>query len=345
MRRRLACLKAGATLFGAPTVILALTPSSARAHVKWFAPYDVSSTPVSLSAALNGSFAELGVFALFLMWVFCRIERVEFGAAILDSVESVFSGLRDRTEALIRAGTAAFYIAIWATGGIILTPELKTSSEVVNWLQALIAVCTFWRATLPISALGIFTLFGVGLWDYGLFHMMDYPIFLGGAIYLAMIGFRIEQIGGLRPVDVVRWGAAVTLMWASVEKWAYPNWSFPVLGAHPHLTLGLDPHFYMTAAGMVEFTLSFALLWTPLVRRLSAVVLLAMFTSAVLQFGKIDAIGHMLIIVLLLAIAADEQPFIRRSPALVPIWFVASLGTTILAYYLAHAALFGTTVI
>ncbi len=78
------------------------------------------------------------------------------------------------------------------------------------------------------------------------------------------------------------------------------------------MTLGYDPEFFMRAAGVIEFTLAFALIWTPLVRRVAATLLAAMFVSAVFQFGKIDAIGHSLIIVVLLAIVADDAR-VRRS--------------------------------
>ena len=33
---------------------------------------------------------------------------------------------------------------------------------------------------------------------------------------------------GVRPLDVLRWAAGITLMWASIEKWAYPEWSYPL---------------------------------------------------------------------------------------------------------------------
>jgi hypothetical protein len=338
-------LPACAKVFFALVVLSLSATVPARAHVKWFAAYDVASAPIGLHQVITSTFAELAVLALVLLWITCRLERTAIGSAMINQIEDAFSGVRSRTEALIRGGTAAFFTAIWAAGGIILTPELKTSSQVILWTQAAIAICTFWRATLPLSALGIAILFADGVWNYGLFHMMDYPIFLGAAGYLAMTGFGLQRIAGLRPLDVVRWGAGITLMWASVEKWAYPEWSYPVLHAHSRLTLGLSPQFYMTAAGMVEFSLSFGLLWTPLVRRLSAVVLLSMFVSAVFEFGKIDAIGHMLIVVLLIAIAADELPDARLRPSLAPIWFSAALGATILAYYLSHSAFFGTAVV
>ena len=62
----------------------------------------------------------------------------------------------------------------------------------------------------------------------------------------------------------------------------------------------------MQAAGAVEFALAFALMWTPLVRRVAAIMLAGMFVSAVLEFGKIDLIGHTLIVVVLLGIIGDR---------------------------------------
>lgn len=345
MRRSLPRLPAGMTWLTAIFVPALCTAEPAQAHVKWFAAYDVASTPVGLAQVVTPSFVALAVLALALLWITCRLERTPTGAAMLDSIESVFHGLRSRTDALIRAGTAAFFVAIWATGGMILTPELKTGSTVIPWLQALIAAGTFWRTTMPLSALGIAILFVDGVWNYGLFHMMDYPIFLSAAGYLALAGLGIQRLGGVRPLDIVRCGSAVTLMWASVEKWAYPAWSYPVLHAHSQITLGLEPHFYMQAAGMVEFALSFALLWTPLVRRLAAIVLLSMFVSAVFEFGQIDAIGHLLIVVLLVAVATDELPDARRPPDLAPVYFSAALAVTILVYYVSHTVLFGTAMV
>jgi hypothetical protein len=199
----------------------------------------------------------------------------------------------------------------------------------------------FYVPCLPAAALGIVALFGYGIASYGLFHMMDYPIFLGLAVRLALAGIP----GGwqrLLRMDPARVGAAVTLMWASIEKWAYPGWSYPVLDTHPALTLGLAPSFCMTAAGVVEFSLAFGLLWTPLVRRLSALVLAAMFVGAVFEFGKIDAIGHLLIVAILLTIAADDARDTACAPALAPAAKLAGLATTLGAYYGVHAVIFGT---
>jgi hypothetical protein len=338
-------LKLNTLLGSALCLWVCFMPTEARAHVKWFAPYNVAQAPVGLAGVFNPTFIELLIFTLVLLWIFCSLERTAIGATLLASVDEVFSPLRGKTDTLMRAGTGGFFVAIWAHGGIILTPELFTTSAATEWLQLAIAVGLVFRVTMPLSALGMVVLFAQGIWSYGLFHMMDYPIFLGDAVFLAMSGFGLTSLLNLRALDIVRIGASVTLLWASVEKWAYPEWTYPILYAHQDLSMGLDPHFYMIAAGMVEFGLAFALLWTPLVRRMAAVVLMSMFVSAVFEFGKIDAIGHSVIVVILLVVAADNGVARRRLPVLAPFCLSVALALTILLYYGGHALLFGTATV
>ena len=103
----------------------------------------------------------------------------------------------------------------------------------------------------------------------------------------------------------------------------------------------------MRAAGAVEFALAFALIWTPLVRRIAAVMLASMFISAVAEFGKIDMIGHSLIIVALFGIISDNAvaPVRLRNSWLIPVAYAASLVLFLAAYYGVHAELFGTKIL
>ena len=145
---------------------------------------------------------------------------------------------------------------------MLLTPELTTTSQIVPWMQLVMAACLLSRRTMPVTALGIVVLFGIAVANYGLFHLMDYPIFLGVAAYLAAVGIGWTPFN-IRPIDILRWSTVVTLMWASIEKWAYPEWTYPLFISHPNMAMGYDPAFFMRAAGIVEFTLSFALIWSP----------------------------------------------------------------------------------
>jgi hypothetical protein len=325
-----------------------LSSSDASAHVKWFCAYDVAGQPRGLENVLCLDFELLTGLALVALTAACVLEGTIVGAALQRALNRVTSRLASDSELLFRAICGFFFVALWTTGGILLTPELKTDSAAISWLQLAIAAGMLSRSTLPLSALGIVFLFGTAVWNYGLFHLMDYPIFLGVAAYLALTGLQ-RNLLGLRPLDVVRWATAITLMWASIEKWAYPEWSFPLFVAHPALTMGYGDEFFMRAAGVIEFTLAFALVWTPLVRRAAAIVLAGMFLGAILEFGKLDAIGHAPIVAVLMAIVGDNvsAPISNRlrALALAPACFAVALGGFLALYYAMHAALFGTTII
>jgi len=328
-----------------PTAILvnALFAGSASAHVKWFCAYNIAGQPRGLENVLCPDFEFLAGLSVLMLMAGCLVEGTVLGEAMIRSMDRATRFVRDNTEMMFRAGCAFFFVAIWAVGGILLTPELKTDSTVVAVIQLGIAAGMLSRRTMPLSAAGIAILFVIAAWQYGIFHLADYPVFLGIGAYLALVGLQ-RDLFGARPIDVVRWTAGVTLMWASVEKWAYPEWSYPLFIEHPSMSMGFDPEFFLRAAGAVEFALAFALMWTPLVRRFAAVLLSSMFISAVFAFGKVDLIGHTLIVVTLVAIVADDhrKAALVRYPWLAPVGYASALAVFLSGYYVAHAILFGT---
>jgi hypothetical protein len=330
-----------------PTAIMVntLLASSANAHVKWFCAYNVAGQPRGLENVLCPDIEFLVGLSVLALMSGCLLEGTTLGTAMVRAMDRATKYVRDNTEIMFRAGCAFFFIAVWGVGGILLTPELKTNSALVGALQLGIAAGMLSRRTMPLSAAGIAILFAIADWQYGAFHLADYPVFLGVAAYLALTGLQ-RDLFGVRPIDVVRWTAGVTLMWASVEKWAYPEWSFPLFTEHPGMSLGFDPEFFLRAAGAIEFVLAFALMWTPLVRRFAAVLLTSMFISAVIPFGKVDLIGHTLIIVVLLAIVADNggKTTLVRLPYLAPVAYASALSLFLALYYVAHMLLFGTTI-
>ena len=324
----------------------ALFANSASAHVKWFCAFDVAGQPVGLDNVLCPDFETLTGLSIVALMLGCLVEGTSVGTAMVDALNQATRLIRENLELIARAACAFFFIAVWGMGGVLLTPELKTDSTLIGALQLGIAAGMLSRRTMPLSALGIATLYAVAIWNYGIFHLADYPVFLGFAAFLALIGLQ-KNLFGMRPIDVLRWAAGITLMWASIEKWAYPEWSYPLFVVHPTMSLGFSPEFYMRAAGAVEFALAFSLVWTPLVRRIGAIMLAAMFISAVFPFGKVDLIGHSLIIVALFGIVADDggkQARLRHS-WLVPFAYASSLTVFLAAYYLGHKVLFGTAVL
>lgn len=328
----------------AALALLALGTSEASAHVKWFCAFDVAGQPRGLEQVLCSDFEWLVALSVLCLALGCLAEGTRLGTSLLNALDRVTSLIRADTSLLVRVVCGFFFVSLWNLGGVILTPELKTDVAWIPWFQLGIAAMLVWKRTLPLAALGIVFLFCFAIRQYGAFHLADYPVFLGIAAYLALTGLD-RTLYGLRPLDVVRAAAAVTLMWASVEKWAYPQWTDPLLTAKPTMTMGASPELFMQAAGVIEFTLAFALIWTPLVRRSAAIILAAIFVSAIFEFGKIDAIGHSGIIVVLLGIAADDarETATFKDVALAPAVYAAALALFLGAYYVAHAALYGTS--
>jgi hypothetical protein len=280
----------------------------AWAHVKWFAPYIVGAAPQPVMHTLTDGWFWLGIVLVVMFFTVARgLERTPYGSLALDGLDRLTQPLWGRLDDYIRAIVAAFFVAIFSVGGIYLTPDLRTPAEWVSWMQLVIAALIFWRRTMPLAGFGIIALWLLALRDYDLFHMFDYlALGVGVALYLILEASHREN-WRVHRFEVLRWGLAIALMWSSLEKFAYPEWFYPLVDEKPFITIGLPRDAFIPMAGVAEFTMGFGLIWTPLIRRLSAVALFIIFTVAVWPFGRVEIIGHGLIMAIVLAVAADRS--------------------------------------
>jgi hypothetical protein len=211
--------------------VLALAATPAQAHVKWFSkvvncistplsPLEVISAPYFVLVFLAAVATILGVF-LIERRILPRFEQANHAAAARKARISVWAGH------LLRVGVAVYFVSLisYSTDRhMILTPELLTTASWVPGIQAVIALTVLWRRTTPIAAAGLVWLFGYATWQYGLFHMMDYPYFLGVAAFLVLDAFygpKMHYLG----FAAFRLSAGISLLWVSVEKWMYPSWA------------------------------------------------------------------------------------------------------------------------
>ena len=317
-------------------------PTIAAAHVKWFVNCNVSDDPLPLHAVFTMMFFRFLMLFLTMFTVACVAERTAIGILLSESLDRWTAPLRDRANELLRAVTAIFFAVLWAQGGVILTPELTATSTSLSAIQLLIPIYLFNRATLPAAGVGIIVLYGYGVAAYGLFHMLDYPVFLGIGMFFILSVSPNPKVDAVR-FHLLRWTVAFSLLWPAMEKFLYPSWVAAIAILHPELTLGFPVATTVTAAGIVEFGLSFALFWTPLVRRLAALALMLLLTSATLDFGKLDAIGHSVIVAILLVVFADAAGKPQRChPAFAPLVSSAALLATIFFYSGGHALYYGS---
>lgn len=336
--------------YGAAAIVALALATPAEAHVKWFAPYIVKASPQPVSSTLANPWFWTGIALVMLFLILTRlVEKSRFGATVMTAMDRATDPLWHRLDDFIRCVIAAFFVAIFAVGGIYLTPDLKTPAEWVSWIQLLIAAGIFSKRTMPLSAIGIIGLWLLALRDYELFHLFDYlALGVGVAAYLVLAVSSNEQWRSHR-FEVLRWAVAIALMWSSLEKFAYPDWFYPLVQERPFLTFGIPRDAFIPMAGVSEFTLGFGLLATPLLRRLSALGLLIIFISAVYPFGRIDMIGHALIMMIIIAIAVDHtrelhfMTAIRQNIVLLPASLAGFLALFAISYWGLHGAMYGNT--
>ncbi|HEX9963865.1 MAG TPA: DUF305 domain-containing protein [Allosphingosinicella sp.] len=332
-------------------LLLLLPASTASAHVKWFEEYEVAAEPVPIATTLALPWFWLAVGLVLLFFVATTlIERRRPGLAATRGLDRASRPLRENADGFMIGVLAAFFIALFAVGGTYLTPELKTGAGWVPWAQLVIALLVIPRRTRPLAALCIVLLWALTLRDYDLFHLLDYlALGLGLAGYLLLSGLPDGRWHDRR-FAVLRWGIALALMWSSMEKFMYPQWFLPLLEEKPFLAFGIPFGPYTTMAGVAEFTLGFGLLWTPLVRRLSAAALFLLMFAAVYPFGRVDLIGHATILASLLVILADPireeavdievTPRDLRATLFVPVGIAAALAVTMLSYAGMHRLIY-----
>ncbi len=334
---------------GVAALVLATLPSlPALAHVKWFAPYIVGAAPQPLMTTLTNPWFWSGLGLVLVFFMLARaVEKSMIGETLLLFLDRITDPLWQRIDDFVRVVVGAFFVAIFAVGGVYLTPDLKTPNEWISWVQLLIAAAIFSRRTQPLAAAGIIGLWLLALQDYDIFHLLDYlALGVGVAAYLVLEASSNTEWRKHR-FEALRWGVAIALMWSSLEKFAYPDWFYPLVVEKPFLTFGMPRDVFIPMAGVAEFTMGFGLLWTPLIRRLSAITLFIIFNAAVYPFGRIDLVGHALIMAIIVAIAADHTrqirflPTLKRSLAGIPAALFATITLFAVSYWGLHIALYG----
>lgn len=340
----------------AVTVLVALLAGLAcplaQAHVKWFSrDADCAMAPLSLQQVLsNVDFLWLGLIS-FLVLVWATMVDIALSYR-LRSLRRLVVSVDRRTvpvaATVLRWGLAAFFvIALWYFDGhaVYLTPELHTTAAWVAPLQVFTAVTLLWRRTAWLGALAIGVLYAGAGMAYGWFHMMDYPVFLGAALCIALDSFGHPPARGLA---WLRASAGITLMWAAGEKWLYPWWSYGVLDHELHAFKGLmSSSAFMAAAGWIEFCAAFALVYGRLGVQVAAWVLLVPFLAAIAAFGPLDAVGHAPIIIVLVVLGLTRSRLPRIAQRQRPLdtatcCTLAALATSG-AYWLLQALAYGST--
>jgi hypothetical protein len=317
-----------------------LVPGEALAHVKWFCAYDTAIPPLPISEVVTSSFITAAAGFCLLMFVAYVVDRAMNAKVWAKRLDDAVTRYERYSDPIIRVAVGILFLALWSAGDTILMPELKTTNGLVPWLQLAISASMLFPATLLPGAIGIMVLYGYAIMQYGAFHMMDYPVVPGVAIYVGLMTFRSAYVNTLR-LSVLYSSLAATMMWGAIEKFGYPCWTLPLMAIYPKLTLGLGFDRFMNVAGFVEFSLAFFMVTGTALLRWSCIALLLLLVSAIPAFGSNDALGHGLIIAGLVAMIISGQRTIQMPAVVVRAGILTQAGLLTCGYALTITAAFG----
>jgi hypothetical protein len=337
--------------------LIVILTDSADAHVKWFVEFDISEQPLPIGEVIDKTFVYMFIVSVIACYLFFLADRYIYEEGYLAEFDKKLKMFDGAANYIMRGATGLFFFSLflwWALGygdSFFITPELVTKSPVIPWVHLLIALCVISVYSTPVTGIGIFFLWFAGVSQYGLYHMLDYPIFLGIAYYLTVSG--IKKKGWLKSAFIVLFACTgITLIWASVEKFAYADWTNPVFEKSPHMLMGMSATTFMKLSGFMEFFVTFILLGAvSVVGRLISLGLMSIFVLAVFEFGMVDAIGHLMIVAILFVLIV-RGPTDARNMLVLPdkslfteAYFMTGLYylafvTIILLYYGLHYLFF-----
>ena len=331
-------------LFVAALALMCIAGESS-AHVKWFTEFDNAKPPLPISDVLTKTFIGFFIASVVAIYLFFLGDRYAFKKGYLVKLDLRLRMFDALSIHIMRGAAAVFFFSLFAyhefTGvSFFLTPELKTDLPIVPWVHLALGVFALSRHSAPLLGAGILGLYVASVQKYGIYHLIDYLIFLGIAYFFLVT--NIHKGSWKKSGFIVLYALmGLTLLWASVEKWGYPQWTYPLLARDPSLLMGMEPYSYMVLAGFVEFNVIFLLLGAAsIVTRIIALALESVFILAIFKFGLIDAIGHLMIIAILFVLIVRGPTEARSILCLreKSIWMEAYFMTGL--YYFAFVNIF-----
>lgn len=300
--------RVGALLLG---LLASLSAHPAFAHIKWLASYDIESPPRSLvETVMQGPFIGLALLAAIAICVAAQLDLKLRRSERVRATLTPLARWADRCGPdVLRIGMAmavASTALLFWDRPVYLTPELTTSARWVPVLQLAAAATLLQRGAAWYGGVGLLLLYAAAISEYGMFHLADYPAYIGLAVAMIMFSVGDRRVDR-RALDVVRFSVALTFMWGGIEKFCFPEWTIPVLQERPELLMGLSPQFWLMSAGWIEFSAAFALVALRVGAQVAAVLLFGLVLSAIPMFGPVDGIGHAPFLVALFVLAATPR--------------------------------------
>ncbi|WP_408097729.1 hypothetical protein ACJVC5_02110 [Peredibacter sp. HCB2-198] len=270
-------------------LVLALVPSLAMAHVKWFSDYSFDAVPLTFAQLNTPTFWGLFLLSVVSLPLMVYLDKLADRSTLYVKTNEFLDRYADNGPLIMRVTMGAVLLMSWQ-GDSVVAPEIAATSQVWVWFQFALALCLLFKETTILTGLGMIFLYIMCIFSQGLFHMLDYVVYPAVGLYLIFSNLKNERLKNL-DLPVLYSGLGFSLCWVAFEKIFYPFWGLSVLAKAPALTMGLPHDFFLISCAFVEFTLGYLLIICLLHRPLAIVITLVFFTTTCF-FGKTEVVGH-----------------------------------------------------
>lgn len=283
-----------------------------KAHVKWFTEGTYSDKPLGLAEITTPLFWQLAALTVLVIglgvWMDDRLKQW----SSYQKVNGWLSAQADKGPLVMRIALAMTLLLSWQADSM-LVPNLGIKAVWIGWFQFGLAFLLLFPRTVPFAGLGTIVLYGISMFNFSGFHMLDYLMYVGVGWYLLVSRVKPTMLrkSGLL---ILYLSIGFSLCWVALEKFVYPEWAYQIMDKH-NLTMGMDNALFLSGAAFVEFGLGYLILICLLERPLAVIITLVFFTTT-LVFGKVEIIGHTLLhgclIVFLLEGSSVVESRLRR---------------------------------
>lgn len=272
-------------------ILFFVTTFAAFGHVKWFADFSFDDQPLTITEAIGPLFIFLTLLSMAVIAVMVLLDRKLQTWPLYESIDEWLQERKGSSLLIMRIVTGATLLLSWQ-GDAVLVPELPVTSPWIGWAQFVLACMLLFDRLVKYSGAGLILLYIFSIFQFGMFHMLDYLLFAGAGYFLMVSQSENAVIKETR-LPALYATVGFSLCWLAIEKIIYPQWAIYILEQNPQLTLGLDVDFFLMSAAFVEFALGYLLIICLLQRPLALVITLVFFTTTMV-FGKVEVIGHTL---------------------------------------------------
>lgn len=280
-------------------------------HVKWFHDFSFSDIPQGFADALSPLVISLVFLSALAVGSLVIVDRMLARSAVYGEVTDWLKARQQHALLAMRIGAGMTLLLSWQANAL-LVPELPIQDAWVGWMQFVLALLLIFPKTTPLAGIGLSVLWIIGVVNFGLFHMLDYVLFIGVATYLGTSLATDRRIKGLG-IPALYSGLGFSLIWVALEKIVYPQWGEGILEDMQYLTLGFETDTFLILVAFVELALGFLLVIGLLGRPLGVVITLVLFTTA-LFFGKTEVVGHTIIHASLIVFLLEGDGNFYRAP-------------------------------